>query len=166
MNCPACGAAKDRVKVLDSRPSDRGTCIKRRRECQECGHRFNTVESLDARRAKIVKRDGCHENFDDQKLRASLERVLAKRPVSEEQIDELVKSVQYRVLSIRRDEVKSSDIARFVMRRLAVLDETAYVRYASHYRQFRATGVPARPDAAEADARQIDLFEAPEPDED
>lgn len=138
MKCPHCGSDKDNIKVVDSRPTDDG--IRRRRECGKCHHRFTTSETINTKRAKIIKRDGRRENFNDRKLQASIEAVFVKRDVPHAKITELIDNIQYHAASTSFPEIKSAVIAHLVMRGLEEIDSIAYVRYASSYRRFRDIG--------------------------
>ena len=131
MKCPKCG--KDDDKVLDSRAAREGAAIRRRRECLACGHRFTTSEEIDRDEVVVVKRDGARQPFDRSKVDKAIRQACGKRPVSDEQIRTMIDHV---VAKLDGDEVKSSDIAELVMRELHDVDEVAYIRFASVYRQF------------------------------
>ena len=139
MKCPYCGHDDD--AVLDSRPLRDGEAIKRRRECKHCGRRFTTFENIEELQLTVVKkpdRDGQHrrEPFDRPKLLRSLRVAAQKRPISQEQLESAADDIE-RTLSNRLDkEVPSADIGEMVMERLRRLDQVAYVRFASVYRQF------------------------------
>ena len=139
MKCPYCGHDDD--AVLDSRPLRDGEAIKRRRECKHCGRRFTTFENIEELQLTVVKkpdRDGQQrrEPFDRAKLLRSLRVAAQKRPISQEQLEDTADDIE-RTLSNRLDkEVPSSDIGEMVMERLRRLDQVAYVRFASVYRQF------------------------------
>ena len=139
MKCPFCGQDDD--AVLDSRPLRDGEAIKRRRECKHCGRRFTTFETIEELQLTVVKkpdRDGHlrREPFDRPKLLRSLRVAAQKRPISQEQLEDAADDIE-RTLSNRLDkEVPSSDIGEMVMERLRRLDQVAYVRFASVYRQF------------------------------
>ena len=136
MKCPYCGA-QDKDHVLDSRPVREGAAIKRRRECEACRGRFTTFEEIEELRLMVVKRsDRAREPFDRVKLRRAIELACTKRPISEDQIEAMVDEIE-RLLYNRQDkEVESSEIGEMVMERLRTLDQVAYVRFASVYRQF------------------------------
>jgi transcriptional repressor NrdR len=139
MKCPFCGTT-DRDKVLDSRPIREDTAIKRRRECEiergGCGRRFTTFELIEELQLMVVKKDGVREPFDRNKLRSSLLVAVKKRPVGIEEIEQAVEDIE-RNLSNRLDkEVPSEAIGELVMEHLKALDQVAYVRFASVYRQF------------------------------
>ncbi len=131
MKCPKCGNDDD--KVLDSRAAREGAAIRRRRECLSCGHRFTTYEEIDRDEVMVVKRDGAREPFDRSKVDLSIRRACGKRPVSDEQIRTMIDHV---VARLEGDEVKAGAIAELVMDELHKVDEVAYIRFASVYRQF------------------------------
>ena len=132
MKCPKCGVDDD--KVLDSRTAREGAAIRRRRECAACGHRFTTYEEVDRDEVQVVKTDGSRQPFDRSKVDKSIRRACGKRPVSDEQIRTMIDHV---VARIQGDEVKSEKIAELVMDELHKVDEVAYIRFASVYRQFK-----------------------------
>ena len=131
MNCPKCGLDND--KVLDSRAARDGAAIRRRRECLSCSYRFTTYEEIVRDEVKVVKRDGSRQAFDRSKIDRSIRHACGKRPVSDEQIREMIGHV---VAQIDGEEVRASKIAELVMAELHKVDEVAYVRFASVYRQF------------------------------
>ncbi len=135
MHCPFC--QHEDTRVIDSRVSEDGATIRRRRECEQCGERFNTFETAELKMPAIVKTDGRREAFDERKLRTSFERPLQKRPVSAEQIDEAVRNVVVALRTAGERELPSRRIGEFVMQELRNLDQVAYVRFASVYRQFQ-----------------------------
>jgi transcriptional repressor NrdR len=122
--------------VIDSRVSEDGTSIRRRRECEHCGERFNTFENAELKLPSLVKSDGRREGFDERKLRVGFERSLQKRPVSAEQIDAAVRSVIHALRMTGEREIASRRVGVFVMDELRKLDQVAYVRFASVYRRF------------------------------
>ena len=134
MKCPFCEADND--QVLDSRPAQGGTAIRRRRECIDCGRRFTTYESVERNGLIVAKRDGRREPFNRQKLVAGLMLALRKRPVSRKQVDNLVDGVEARLTEQYRLEITSRELGEIVLDRLRELDTVAYVRFASVYRQF------------------------------
>jgi transcriptional repressor NrdR len=135
MHCPFCG--HEETKVNDSRLSGEGRQIRRRRECLKCGERFTTFETAELLMPLVVKGDRAREAFDEGKLRAGMEKALQKRPVAREQVDEAVSRIVHRVRSLGDREVTSRAIGEAVMEELRHLDEVAYVRFASVYRQFQ-----------------------------
>jgi transcriptional repressor NrdR len=135
MKCPYCSSLED--KVVDSRASKSGDAIRRRRECLACKKRFTTYEQLEDTQPVVVKKDGRREPFDRLKMLAGLRKACEKRPISRETLDGLVDDIQ-RELELTYDkEFPSSAIGELVMQKLYLLDEVAYVRFASVYRQFK-----------------------------
>ena len=132
MKCPKCGVDDD--KVLDSRSARDGAAIRRRRECAACGHRFTTYEEIDRDEVLVVKRDGTRQTFERAKLDRAIRQACGKRRISDEQIRTIIDSV---VANIEGDEVQSATIAELVMGELHKVDEVAYIRFASVYRQFK-----------------------------
>jgi len=135
MLCPKCRHTDD--KVIDSRMSRDGAVIRRRRECLGCGHRFTTYEETERATLLVVKRDGRREEFDRRKLTAGFLKACEKRPVSVEQIDRTVEAIVEELGNKYDREVPATAIGEAVMKHLSELDEVAYVRFASVYRQFR-----------------------------
>ena len=135
MHCPFCG--HEETKVNDSRLAGEGRQIRRRRECLKCGERFTTFETAELVMPVVVKGDRAREAFDEPKLRAGIEKALQKRPVAREQIDEAVSRIVHAVRGLGDREVSSRAIGELVMEELRHLDEVAYVRFASVYRQFQ-----------------------------
>lgn len=135
MKCPFCGHADD--KVIDSRTSAVGNAVRRRRECLKCGKRFTTYEVVEETALAVVKKDGRRETFDRKKILSGIQKACEKRPVSLEKIEEMVAHIE-REISRRFDrEVRTQEIGALIMDKLAALDEVAYVRFASVYRQFK-----------------------------
>ncbi len=134
MRCPYCQEFESRV--VDSRSSDDGASIRRRRECNACKRRFTTYERIEERPLVVVKKDGSREPFLRDKLLAGITRACEKRPVSMEDIENLVAALERELRDEYEREVSSQVIGEKVMRRLQALDEVAYVRFASVYRQF------------------------------
>jgi len=124
-------------RVVDSRISEDGSSIRRRRECEACGRRFTTYEKVEMVPVMVVKRDRTRETFDSSKIRPGVIKACEKRPISLSQIDDLVRSVEKQVYSLGDAEVTSLAIGEIVMNELKKLDEVAYVRFASVYRQFK-----------------------------
>ena len=135
MRCPACGHEEDRV--VDSRSTKENSAVRRRRECLECGHRFTTYEYVEHRPVMVVKKDGSREHYSREKVLNGLLRACEKRPVSVEALERLVDEVERTVCGRIRDEIPTSEIGNEVMQRLAELDQVAYVRFASVYRDFK-----------------------------
>ncbi|HEX6614323.1 MAG TPA: transcriptional regulator NrdR [Rhodanobacteraceae bacterium] len=134
MHCPFCQHSDTRV--IDSRVSDDGATIRRRRECSACGERFSTQETVELKLPAIIKDDGRREAFDARKLRTGFDRALHKRPVSEEQIEAAVRAVVHQLRMTTERELPSRRVGEFVMTELRKLDHIGYVRYASVYRSF------------------------------
>ncbi len=137
MRCPFCGHAESQVK--DSRPSEDGAAIRRRRSCPECGGRFTTFERTQLRELSIVKRSGRRTPFEREKLERSIAIATRKRPIEQERIDRMVSGIQRQLESRGETDIPSSVVGEAVMTALKALDEVAYVRYASVYRDFRET---------------------------
>jgi transcriptional repressor NrdR len=135
MRCPYCG--KDHDRVSDSRASDDGFTIRRRRECLHCKRRFTTHERVDETGIKVVKRNGVREPFDRVKIKTGLAKACWKRPISDDQIDHLVGEVESDIYGSTESEIETTKIGEMVMQRLAQLDQVAFVRFASVYRQFK-----------------------------
>ncbi len=134
MHCPFC--QHDDTRVIDSRVSEDGATIRRRRECSACGERFSTQETVELKLPAIIKDDGRREAFDARKLRLGFDRALHKRPVSEEQIEAAVRAVIHQLRMTTERELPSRRVGEFVMAELRKLDHVGYVRYASVYRSF------------------------------
>ena len=135
MKCPFCGFADS--KVIDSRPAEDGTTIRRRRECLECQKRFTTYEIIERMPLVVIKRDGSRESFDKVKIINGVIRACEKRPVTMTQIEGLANEIELELRGRLESEVKSEAIGEMVMSRLKDLDEVAYVRFASVYRSFK-----------------------------
>ncbi len=138
MRCPFCGHGEDRV--IDSRASNVGDVIRRRRECESCERRFTTYERVEYTVPAIVKKDGRREPFDRQKIIASMSIALSKRPVSSERIAAIADEIERDLALTDAREIPSAAIGEKVMTRLRELDEVGYVRFASVYRSFRDIG--------------------------
>ncbi|MEO7252471.1 MAG: transcriptional regulator NrdR [Arenimonas sp.] len=134
MHCPFC--QHEDTRVIDSRVSEDGSTIRRRRECEQCEERFNTFETAELKLPALVKSDGRREGFDERKLRTGFERALQKRPVSGEQVDVAVRNVIHALRMTGEREIPSRRLGVFVMDELKKLDQVAYVRFASVYRRF------------------------------
>ena len=134
MKCPFCGTADS--KVIDSRPTEEGSSIRRRRECLRCGRRFTTYEKIETSPVMIIKKDMRREPFNPDKIKKGLLAACQKRPVSIKDIDNIVEKVEKLVYAMGEDELSSRRIGEAVMDELKLLDEVAYVRFASVYRQF------------------------------
>jgi transcriptional repressor NrdR len=135
MRCPFCGNEED--KVIDSRPSQDGRSVRRRRECEKCGKRFTTYEYIEDVSLTVAKNDDRREPFDRLKLQRGIELACNKRPVSSKKIASLVDEIEEELQGLSKKEVSSKEIGELVMKKLKVLDEVAYVRFASVYHKFK-----------------------------
>ncbi len=135
MKCPHCG--NNGSRVVDSRPTDEGRVIRRRRECEKCGFRFTTFERVEATPLLVIKKNGSREEFDRDKILKGIVRAAEKRPLNMEQMTDMVDKVENKVRSLGESEISSQIIGEYVMNILVDLDEIAYIRFASVYRQFK-----------------------------
>ncbi|HHU78444.1 MAG: transcriptional regulator NrdR [Caldicoprobacterales bacterium] len=135
MKCPFCFVTDS--KVVDSRPTDEGTVIRRRRECTSCGKRFTTYEKIEYLPILVIKKDGRREVFDSNKIMSGLLKACEKRPVSVRDLETAVQDIEKQIYNSLEQEVTSQKIGEMVMEKLRELDEVAYVRFASVYRQFK-----------------------------
>jgi transcriptional repressor NrdR len=134
MRCPYCG--RDDTQVVETRESDEGGAVRRRRRCQHCTKRFTTYERAEVAMPAVVKKDGSRVDFDAAKLRASMLLALRKRPVSIEQVDAALERIHDKLLAGTAKEVSSARLGELLMRELKKIDKVAYVRFASVYRSF------------------------------
>ncbi len=134
MKCQACNCAES--KVVDSRPTDDGNSIRRRRECIQCGRRFTTYEKIEQQQLLVIKKDMSRELFDAQKLRSGIIAACHKRPVSASDIENIVRTVEQMAYNSLQEEITTKRIGELVMEELHKLDDVAYIRFASVYRQF------------------------------
>ncbi|MDR2610824.1 MAG: transcriptional regulator NrdR [Clostridiales Family XIII bacterium] len=134
MKCPFC--ANPDTKVIDSRPTEEGQAIRRRRECESCGRRFTTYETIEEIPIMVVKKDGSREAFDRNKLMTGIIKACEKRPVPIADIEKIVTEIESGLNNLMKKEMDSTIIGEFVMEHLKNLDDVAYVRFASVYRQF------------------------------
>lgn len=135
MRCPFCDHPQS--KVIDSRESKNGLCVRRRRECLSCSRRFTTYEKIEEISYMVVKKDGRRQPFDSQKLLRGLLKACEKRPVPLAQLEEIVEEIETKLQDRSDKELNASKIGQIVMRRLKTLDKVAYVRFASVYREFK-----------------------------
>ena len=135
MKCMYCGYTES--KVVDSRSSDEGNSIRRRRECLNCGRRFTTYETVETTPILVVKNDGTRQPYDSNKIRNGIIKSCEKRPVAMHDIDKLVADIEKRIYNSLEQEIPSAKIGEYVMDGLKQLDQVAYIRFASVYRQFR-----------------------------
>ncbi|MGM8215569.1 transcriptional regulator NrdR [Bacillaceae bacterium W0354] len=139
MKCPNCDSKNTRV--LDSRPVDDNRSIRRRRECEDCQYRFTTFERVEEIPLIVVKKDGTREEFNREKIKRGLIKACEKRPVTADQIDRIVFEIEKELRNQGNSEVLSHEIGELIMDHLAKIDEVAYVRFASVYRQFKDINV-------------------------
>lgn len=135
VKCPFCGYAES--KVMDSRPTDEGSRIRRRRECLQCGKRFTTYEIIESLPIIVIKRDKSREAFDREKLLNGMLRACQKRPVSIETLEKAIDDIEAQIQNSLEREVTSRRIGEYAMEKLREIDEVAYVRFASVYREFK-----------------------------
>ena len=134
MKCPYCG--KENTRVIDSRPTD-DSSIRRRRQCDECGKRFTTYEKVETLPLIVVKKDNNREPYDREKIVAGIVRSCHKRPISMKQINDMVDDIEGQIFNMEEKEIPTTTIGSIVMDKLKDLDEVAYVRFASVYREFK-----------------------------
>ena len=135
MKCPYCNEAD--TKVIDSRPADDNSSIRRRRQCERCGKRFTTYEKLETMPLMVIKKDESREVYDRSKIEAGILHSCHKRPVSTQQINQMIDEIENEIFTMEDREVETSAIGELVMQKLKQLDEVAYVRFASVYREFK-----------------------------
>ena len=135
MKCPFCG--DDKTRVIDSRPADDNEAIRRRRQCDECGKRFTTYEKVETIPLIVIKKDKNRETYDRSKIESGVVRSCHKRPVSVDQIEACVDEIENKIFNLGVREIESEKIGEIVMDQIRDLDQVAYVRFASVYRQFK-----------------------------
>ena len=135
MKCPFCGYGES--KVIDSRPAEEGTSIRRRRECLSCGKRFTTYETVESLPMVVVKKDGSRQSFDRQKVLGGMIRACEKRPVPLAELEKIAEEIEQDLQNSMEREISTEDIGEKVMDLLRTVDQVAYVRFASVYRQFK-----------------------------
>lgn len=135
MKCPFCGM--DNTRVIDSRPADDNASIRRRRQCDECGKRFTTYEKVEIIPLTVIKKDRTREPYDRSKIMAGVLRACNKRPIPVEKIEETVNKIENDIFNLEYKEIESKVIGEIVMERLKSLEQVAYVRFASVYREFK-----------------------------
>lgn len=135
MKCPFCGM--DNTRVIDSRPADDNSSIRRRRQCDECGKRFTTYEKVEIIPLTVIKKDRSREPYDRSKIMAGVLRACHKRPIPVEKIEETVNKIENDIFNLEYKEIESKVIGEIVMERLKSLEQVAYVRFASVYREFK-----------------------------
>lgn len=135
MRCPYCGGSN--LKVVDSRPIEEENTIKRRRQCQDCNKRFSTHEIIQEISVIVIKKDNTRELFDREKLLRGIARSCQKRPVSTDEMEDIVDDLEKRILNSANREVSSKEIGEFILNKLKTIDEVSYIRFASVYRDFQ-----------------------------
>ena len=135
MKCPFCSS--ENTRVIDSRPADDNNSIRRRRLCDDCGKRFTTYEKVETIPLIVIKKDNCREQYDRSKIEAGIIHSCHKRPVSPQQINSMIDEIENQIFNMEEKEVPTSAIGELVMGKLKDLDEVAYVRFASVYREFK-----------------------------
>ena len=135
MKCPFCG--EENTKVIDSRPAEDNSAIRRRRQCDECGKRFTTYEKVETIPLIVIKKDNNREPYDRTKIESGIIRSCHKRPVSANQISEMIEDIENQIFNMEEKEIDSSVIGELVMDKLKDVDQVAYVRFASVYREFK-----------------------------
>lgn len=138
MLCPYCSS--DQTSVLESRDSEDGTVVRRRRECNKCAKRFTTYERVEVIDLKVVKKDGHNEDFNREKIKEGIVKACEKRSCSQEDIESIVDDIEMRLLNRKSTEISSSDIGRMILTRLKKLDKVAYLRFASVFLEFKNVG--------------------------
>lgn len=134
MHCPYCNHSE--TKVIDSRDTNDGKAIRRRRECEKCQARFSTYEEVEIMRLSILKKDGRKEEYDKKKIDSGIRKSLEKRPVSEERINKIIGDIEYEIQSKENNEITSKEIGKIVLEKLKETDDVAYLRFASVYKSF------------------------------
>lgn len=135
MKCPYCGHPES--KVIDSRPADENASIRRRRECLSCAKRFTTYETVESLPMVVIKKDGSRQSFDRQKVLRGMIRACEKRPVSLAELERIANEIEQELQNSMEREIRTEDVGEKVMDRLRKVDQVAYVRFASVYRQFK-----------------------------
>lgn len=135
MVCPFCG--HDDTKVVDSRDTNDGRAIRRRRECEKCQSRFSTYEEMEIMKLTVIKRDGSKQEYNRKKIETGLYKALEKRPVSEEKISKAIGEIEFEIQAKESNEIKSKEIGKMILEKLRELDEVAYIRFASVYKSFK-----------------------------
>lgn len=134
MICPFCGHSE--TKVIDSRDTNDGKAIRRRRECEKCQARFSTYEEMEIMKMAVIKKDGRKQDYDRAKIEAGIKKALEKRPVKDEDIEKLLGDIEYEIHSKEACEITSKEIGKIVLEKLKEIDDVAYLRFASVYKSF------------------------------
>jgi transcriptional repressor NrdR len=137
MICPFCGHSE--TKVVDSRDTNDGKAIRRRRECEKCQARFSTYEEMEIMKMTVIKRDGNKQDYDRGKVAVGIRKALEKRPISEDKIEKLIGDIEYEIQAKESSEITSKDIGKIVLEKLKEIDDVAYLRFASVYKDFKST---------------------------
>jgi transcriptional repressor NrdR len=135
MICPFCNNKE--TKVVDSRDTNDGKAIRRRRECEKCNSRFSTYEEIEIMRLIVVKRNGEKKEYDQGKIRAGIAKAIEKRPIGEEKMEKIMSDIEYEIHSREKNEITSKEIGKIILKKLKEVDEVAYLRFASVYKSFR-----------------------------
>jgi transcriptional repressor NrdR len=135
MICPYCGHSE--TKVVDSRDTNDGKAIRRRRECEKCQARFSTYEEMEIMKLTVIKRDGSKQDYDRAKIETGIRKALEKRPVSEEKIGKAIGDIEYEIQAREGDEITSKDIGKIVLEKIKEIDDVGYLRFASVYKSFK-----------------------------
>ena len=136
MICPFCGHGD--TKVVDSRDTNDGKAIRRRRECEKCQARFSTYEEMEIMRLTVIKRDGGKQEYDRKKIEIGIRKALEKRPVGEEKIGKAIGDIEYDIQARESNEITSKEIGKLILQKLKELDDVAYLRFASVYKSFKS----------------------------
>jgi transcriptional repressor NrdR len=134
MNCPFCNNTE--TKVVDSRETNEGKITRRRRECLKCSSRFSTYEEIELLRLSVIKKNGIKVEYDKSKIEAGIRKALEKRPINEEKIAQFIGEIEYEIRTKEKPEITSREIGKIILKKLRLLDEVAYVRFASVYKSF------------------------------
>jgi transcriptional repressor NrdR len=134
MHCPFCNYSE--TKVVDSRDTNDGKAIRRRRECEKCQSRFSTYEEVELMRLSVVKKDGRKEDYSREKIQSGIKKALEKRPVGEEKISKIIGDIEYEIQSKESSEITSKEIGKIVLEKLKEIDDVAYLRFVSVYKSF------------------------------
>lgn len=136
MICPFCN--NNETKVVDSRDTNDGKAIRRRRECEKCNGRFSTYEEVEIMRLTVIKKDGQKREYSQDKVRSGIAKAIEKRPINEEKLEKILNDIEYEIHSREKDEITSKEIGRIILKKLKEVDEVAYLRFASVYKSFRS----------------------------
>lgn len=136
MICPFCNNSE--TKVVDSRDTNDGKAIRRRRECEKCNGRFSTYEEVEIMRLTVIKKNGQKREYSQDKVRSGIAKAIEKRPISEEKLEKILNDIEYEIHSREKDEITSKEIGRIILKKLKEVDEVAYLRFASVYKSFRS----------------------------